>query len=57
VGGVNSTDALLIMQHFTQVTPLYGIRKDAADVNWSHTVNATDALLVMKRYANVINQF
>jgi parallel beta-helix repeat protein len=56
-GGVNSTDALLIMQDFAQVSILTGVKEDAADVNWSHTVNATDALLVMKRYAAVINSF
>ncbi len=56
-GGVNSTDALLVMQDFAQVSLLTGVKEDAADVNWSHTVNATDALLVMKRYAGVINSF
>ncbi len=56
-GSVNSTDALLIMQHFAQVNTLSDIRRDASDVNWSHTVNATDALLVMKRFTAMINSF
>lgn len=56
-GGVNSTDALLIMQHFTNLNPLNGLNLDAADVNASNTVNSTDALFAMKRFANLIDTF
>ena len=56
-GGVNSTDALAILNHFAQITPLTGINLAAADVNYSHAVNGTDAMLVMKRYSGLITSF
>jgi len=56
-GGVNSTDALVILNHFTQTSLLTGINLKAADVNSSKTVNATDALFVMKRYTGMITSF
>lgn len=56
-GGVNSTDALLILNHFAQITSLTGMKLAAADVNWSHTINGTDALYVMKRFAGQITSF
>lgn len=56
-GGVNSTDALGILNHFAQITPLTGMGLAAADVNISHTINGTDALYVMKRYSALITSF
>jgi len=56
-GGVNSTDALAILNHFAQITPLTGMKLAAADVNYSHSVNGTDALFVMKRYTAMISSF
>lgn len=56
-GGVNATDALLILNHFAQITPLTGMNLAAADVNYSHTVNGTDALFVLKRWAGMITAF
>lgn len=56
-GGVNSTDALNIMNHFAQITPLTGMKLAAADVNYSHSINGTDALLVMQRYSGMITSF
>jgi hypothetical protein len=56
-GGVNSTDALLILQHFAHVITLDGVRLMAADVNGSNTVNSTDALFVMKRFVHLIDEF
>jgi hypothetical protein len=56
-GGVNSTDALVTLNHFTQVLPLTGIKLRAGDVNLSNTVNATDALFEMKRYTGMITSF
>ncbi|MCX6269460.1 MAG: right-handed parallel beta-helix repeat-containing protein [Bacteroidetes bacterium] len=56
-GGVNSTDALAILNHFAQIIPLTGINYAAADVNYSHTINGTDAMLVMKRYSTLISSF
>ena len=56
-GGVNSTDALLILNHFAHIDTLEGMELAAADVNYSQTVNGTDALFVMKRYATLISSF
>jgi len=56
-GGGNSTDALLILNHFAQISTLSGMKLAAADVNWSHTINGTDALFVMKRFAGMISSF
>jgi len=56
-GGVNSTDALLIMQHFAHINLLEGIKLSAADVNGSNTVNSTDALFVMYRFVQLIDEF
>jgi len=53
-GGVNATDALLILRHFGSTATLTGIYLQAADVNVSGTVNATDALLVSRRFTNTI---
>lgn len=55
--GVNSTDALNILNHFAMIAPLSGMKLAAADVNLSHTVNGTDALFVMKRYTAMISSF
>ncbi len=56
-GGVNSTDALAILNHFAMIAPLTGIKMAAADVNYSHSINGTDAMLVMKRYSGQISSF
>jgi hypothetical protein len=56
-GGVNSTDALIILNHFAQVDTLTGMKKAAADVNQSGTINATDAMMVMRRFAGLIDSF
>jgi len=56
-GGVNATDALLILNHFAQIDTLSGMRLAAADVNASSSVNATDAMFVLKRFAGMINSF
>ena len=55
--GGNATDALNILKHFAQITPLTGMKLAAADVNASHSVNGTDALLVMERWATMISSF
>jgi hypothetical protein len=55
--GANSTDALNILNHFAQITPLTSMKLAAADVNMSHSVNGTDAMLVMKRYSSLITSF
>ena len=56
-GGVNSTDALLILNHFAHIDTLEGMELAASDVNYSQTVNGTDALFVMKRYTGMITSF
>ncbi|MEZ5198459.1 MAG: T9SS type A sorting domain-containing protein [Bacteroidales bacterium] len=56
-GGVNSTDALLILNHFAHIDTLEGMELAASDVNYSQTVNGTDALFVMKRYTDMISSF
>gem|GEM_PF-1959192 len=56
-GGVNSNDALLIMKHYVSITPLYGLRLAAADVNGVNGVNSVDALLAAKRFVNQISSF
>ncbi len=55
--GVNSTDALLILNHFAHIDTLEGMELSASDVNYSQTVNGTDALFVMKRYSGMISSF
>ncbi len=56
-GGVNSTDALKIMRHFTAIEPLTGLKKTAADVDGSTFINSIDALTTMKRFVGVISTF
>lgn len=53
----NSTDALLILNHFAQISLLSDMKLAAADVNYSHSINGTDAMLVMKRYSGLISTF
>ncbi|HRY32576.1 MAG TPA: dockerin type I domain-containing protein [Bacteroidales bacterium] len=56
-GGVNATDALLVLQHFTVNIELSGLRLQAADVNQTGSVNAIDALLIARRYTELITSF
>jgi len=51
-GGINATDALLSMQHFTGLTSLGPIALKAADVNASGMVNATDAYGIALHFVN-----
>lgn len=56
-GGVNSTDALIIMQHFIQLIQLTGLPLEVADVDASGFVNTSDAFNAARRFAVVINSF
>ncbi len=56
-GGVNATDAMLVLQHFTSIIFLNGLRLEAADVNATGNINAIDALLIARRYAEIISSF
>ncbi|HRY34187.1 MAG TPA: dockerin type I domain-containing protein [Bacteroidales bacterium] len=56
-GGVNATDAMLVLQHFASIIFLNGLRLEAADVNATANINAIDALLIARRYAEIISTF
>ncbi len=56
-GGVNATDAMLVLQHFASIIQLAGLRMQAADVNATGNINAIDALLIARRYAEIITTF
>lgn len=56
-GGVNSTDALVIMRHFVQFSALTGLALRAADADNNQFINSIDALMTAKRYVGAINSF
>ncbi|MCX6303557.1 MAG: right-handed parallel beta-helix repeat-containing protein [Bacteroidetes bacterium] len=56
-GGINSTDALKVMQHFTFISLLDANHSFIADVNKSRTVNGTDALMILQRFTGIISSF
>ena len=56
-GGVNSTDALLILKHYVGMIQLTGVRLLAADVVNNGYVNTVDALAVQKRFIGSISTF
>jgi hypothetical protein len=56
-GGANATDALLILKHFVHLSLLYGMYKDAGDVNLTGNLNSLDALLVARRFVGTIASF
>jgi hypothetical protein len=57
LGGVNATDALLILRHFVQLAQLSGLRKICSDVDNSQYINSADALYVSKRFTGQITSF
>ena len=56
-GGVNSSDALLVLQHYSGAAALTGLPLLASDVNGSQTVNASDALLIARRFSGMVSSF
>ena len=54
-GGVNSSDALLVLQHYSGAAALTGLPLLASDVNGSQTVNASDALLIARRFSGMVS--
>jgi hypothetical protein len=56
-GGVNATDALLILKHFVDSVSLQQLRLGAADVTGSGYANAVDALMVARRFTGAIDSF
>jgi hypothetical protein len=56
-GGVNATDALLVLKHYVGMSALSGLKAKAADVNASQYVNSIDALQAARRFAGIISTF
>jgi hypothetical protein len=56
-GGVNSSDALIVMKHFVGISPLTGLKLTCANVNGDGSVNSTDALIVQKRFVGTLSSF
>ncbi|HRY99746.1 MAG TPA: carboxypeptidase regulatory-like domain-containing protein, partial [Bacteroidales bacterium] len=57
-GGVNSTDALVIMEHFIKLHLITDpLKLEAADVDASTYVNTTDAFQAASRFAQIISAF
>ncbi|MCX6272640.1 MAG: T9SS type A sorting domain-containing protein [Bacteroidetes bacterium] len=50
-------DALKIMQHFTGMYYLSGLKLKAAEVDNSGFINATDALFTARRFVGMVNSF
>ncbi len=57
LGGVNSTDALGILQHFIGVQILSGLSLLAADVSYDGNINSLDALFIALRFSGVTGSF
>lgn len=56
-GGVNATDALLILRHFVSFDTLQNLALKAGDVDGSGYLNATDALLSSQRFVGFASSF
>ncbi len=56
-GGVNATDALLVLKYFTNSVTFDQLQLTAGDVDSNGVINATDALLMVRRYAGLISSF
>ncbi|MCX6273175.1 MAG: carboxypeptidase regulatory-like domain-containing protein [Bacteroidetes bacterium] len=56
-GGVNSSDGLLILKHFTGLSLLTELNLVAADVDMTGYINAADALLAVKRFVGLQTSF
>lgn len=56
-GGVNSSDCLKVLQHFTGMSVLSPFRTLAANVDGNTYVNAVDALTILKRIVGMTNSF
>jgi len=56
-GGFSSADALAVMKHFVQLSPLSGLYLKAASVRVNNLVNSLDALFVQRRFLQMITTF
>jgi hypothetical protein len=55
--GVNATDALGVLRHFTNGILLQGLYRQAADVNARNLINAMEAQSIARRTIRLLNQF
>jgi hypothetical protein len=55
--GVNSTDALEVLRHFTNRNLLQALYRQAADVNARNLINAMEAQSIARRAIRLLNQF
>ena len=56
-GGVNSTDATLVLQKYAGILASADFNENAADVNSDNQINSTDATLILQYYAGIISKF
>lgn len=56
-GGINITDALLVLRHFIGNLLPEGLSRKAADANYSGFINSSDALDVQKRFLDILTDF
>ncbi len=56
-GGVNSTDALVVVKYFLHQISLDSLQQKASDVNNNMQINSTDALMISNRFINKIKSF
>lgn len=56
-GGFNSTDALIVLKHFVNITHLTGVYLLAANVDQIIYINTLDALFIQRRFNGIIPTF
>jgi|GEM_PF-4318013 hypothetical protein len=56
-GGINATDALIVLKYYTGAENLWGLPLAAANVNENPVINSADALIVFKRFVHMIGSF
>jgi hypothetical protein len=56
-GKINSTDAILVLQHAAKIITLTDAKIIAADINGDGKVNSTDAIKILQYAAKIITHF
>lgn len=56
-GAINSTDALLVLQHSVNLIQLQGEEAKRADVNKDKMINSNDALSILRYSVGLITDF
>ncbi|MBQ7549078.1 MAG: dockerin type I repeat-containing protein, partial [Clostridia bacterium] len=56
-GNINSSDALMVLQHSVGLETLTGDRFTAADVNRDTVINSSDALMILQYSVGNISKF